>query len=181
MKYKKIWIVLCLFLLSACSKPSIDESVLGQYVDSIYINNYFEFNIKLNPSWDVQLEKEFDESTISTSDLMAQKDSGFSSIHIVVKKLKEIEDETALVERYKDEIQRLIKKNITVESIEIGNEILGNANHPYILTKNIVEYDDKTVDVYEKQFIIKKEDYIAIVTLATYHNDETEKLVSLFM
>ncbi len=172
---------MCLFLISACSKPSIDESVLGQYVDSIYINSYFEFNIRLNPSWDVNTDKVFDEDTISTSDLMAQRDGGFSTIRIVIKKLKEIEDEYALVERYKEEIQKLIEENVTLESLETGSEVLGNATHPYILTKSILSYDDKTVDVFEKQFIIKKEDYIAIVTLTTYHMDETEKLVSLFM
>lgn len=182
MKLKKILILLLIFPLISCSKPTIDDNVLGFFNESIYSNPYFDLNIRLNPTWEINTEKTFDESTISTSDFYAQKEGGFFSIQITIKKLKEIEDENDLIIRYKDEIQKLMQKNTNVVSLDTGKEILGGQEHPYILTQNVLNYDDdKIVNAYEKQFIIKKEDYIAIITLCTFHNDETDSLVSLFM
>lgn len=181
MKFKKIFLVLLLFLTSACTKETVDESVLGFYNESIYSNPYFDINIKLNSSWDIDTSKVFDEATISSTDLFAQKDGGFSTIYIVVKKLKEIEDEYDLVLRYTDDIKKMLQEDVEILSLDTGSEILGSKEHPYILTDNLYKYDDKVVEVFEKQFILKNGDYIAIINLTTFHEDATEKLVSLFM
>ena len=165
-------LILCLFLITGCQSQSL-VNISGNYTDHVYTNAYFNISALLDDEWSVDTD---------TIDFYAQKNEGFYTINVQVQYDQEVEKEEDLIDNYKSKIKSKIKsRGYILNDLQTGKESFAGQVHPYVYTDSTCEYEDGTsVRFYEKQYLIKEKEAIAIITLCSFREDKTGDLANLF-
>ena len=68
-----------LLLLVACSKPASDEIGFGHFEENRYINEYFNFQITLPETWDIQEQETLNAMTKTGAEMIAGNNKNLQS------------------------------------------------------------------------------------------------------
>lgn len=175
------------------------SKALGTVADYSYENEFFNFGVKLDDSWTfLDAEqilatkeetanlvgdeyKEYLTSTSYISDFMAVNENQTDTVNLAVEKLP-----IAYITLSEEEYLSIAKESLTgaLESMGISNISLedktvtiGTETHPSILV--VGEYAG--VEVYEEIVAIKKNNFVASLTVCYWVEDHTEEFFDTHM
>lgn len=183
---------------SVVSGESSDSIELGRITGTVYENDYTKIGCDLGPTWtyydeDMILQtnnmtksmvgddyKKYLENRSYIVDMMATADNQVDTININIQKINPIQNLATvndMLEASKEEVKNAIESmgasNLSVEIT--SEEFMGEDCDELNITAEMVGHK-----VYEKLFAIKCKDYIVMITMAQWDNDDFTKTKSCF-
>ena len=180
--------------------PGVKDPQLGDFADGIYTNDFLGIRCQVDEAWTVYSDAQLAQlnglvlETMTDADLVEQlkksnvahlfyaaADGGHRTVNVVLENIGVVngvllDEKTYMalsVEQLPAALQSMGLTNVTAVA---ATESFAGTDHAAVRVRGELS----GVNFYEKIICIKTGSYFGLVTVASYHNDETDALLRMF-
>lgn len=182
------------------TQPDREDPQLGSFADGVYTNDFLGIRCEIGDGWSVYSDAQLAQlnglllDTMTDAELVEQlkksnvahlfyatADNGYKSMNVVLENIGVVNgvllDEKSYmalsVEQLPTALQSMGLSNVTVEAATVH---FAGADRAGVRVHGVLS----GVDFYEKIVCIKVESYFGLVTVASYQEDITDTLLTMF-